>query len=176
MPIKYDVNQRTVLLCDYSKGGFKPLSREAFLLGNNLLLLTATFAVLMGTLYPLLGEALDIKVSIRAAYFNSFFVPLTLVLMAILVPGMLSNWKRQDSSPLLRRMLMLAPAALIMGGALWAGEGLLDPWLTGAMLQRYVALALLVGAGVALYGLASFVTGAYRLSDIKALMRRKSST
>ena len=56
-----------------------------------------------------------------------------------------------------------------------AGEGLLDPWLTGAMLQRYVALALLVGAGVALYGLASFVTGAYRLSDIKALMRRKNA-
>ncbi|MDV5823629.1 murein biosynthesis integral membrane protein MurJ [Sphingobium naphthae] len=75
-----------------------------------------------------------------------------------------------------RRIPRLALAALIMGGALWAGEGLLDPWLTGAMLQRYVALALLVGAGVALYGLASFVTGAYRLSDIKALMRRKSST
>ncbi|MGB1221624.1 MAG: heme lyase CcmF/NrfE family subunit, partial [Alcanivoracaceae bacterium] len=110
------------------KGGFKPLSREAFLLGNNLLLLTATFAVLMGTLYPLLGEALDIKVSIRAAYFNSFFVPLTLVLMAILVPGMLSNWKRQDSSPLLRRMLMLAPAALIGGylGARLPGD---TPWV-----------------------------------------------
>ena len=75
-----------------------------------------------------------------------------------------------------RRIPRLALAALIMGGALWAGEELLDPWLTGAMLQRYVALALLVGAGVALYGLASFVTGAYRLSDIKALMRRKSST
>ena len=110
------------------KGGFKPVSREAFLLGNNLLLLTATFAVLMGTLYPLLGEALDIKVSIRAAYFNSFFVPLTLVLMAILVPGMLSNWKRQDSSPLLRRMLMLAPAALIGGylGARLPGD---TPWV-----------------------------------------------
>jgi len=110
------------------KGGFKPLSREAFLLGNNLLLLTATFAVLMGTLYPLLGEALDIKVSIRAAYFNSFFVPLTLVLMAILVPGMLSNWKRQDGSPLLRRMLMLAPAALIGGylGARLPGD---TPWV-----------------------------------------------
>ena len=110
------------------KGGFKPVSREAFLLGNNLLLLTATFAVLMGTLYPLLGEALDIKVSIRAAYFNSFFVPLTLVLMAILVPGMLSNWKRQDGSPLLRRMLMLAPAALIGGflGARLPGD---TPWV-----------------------------------------------
>jgi len=110
------------------KGGFKPVSREAFLLGNNLLLLTATFAVLMGTLYPLLGEALDIKVSIRAAYFNSFFVPLTLLLMAILVPGMLSNWKRQDGSPLLRRMLMLAPAALIGGflGARLPGD---TPWV-----------------------------------------------
>jgi len=110
------------------KGGFKPVSREAFLLGNNLLLLTATFAVLMGTLYPLLGEALDIKISIRAAYFNSFFVPLTLLLMAILVPGMLSNWKRQDGSPLLRRMLMLAPAALIGGflGARLPGD---TPWV-----------------------------------------------
>lgn len=75
-----------------------------------------------------------------------------------------------------RRIPRLALAALIMGGALWAGEGLLDPWLTGAMLQRYVALALLVGAGVTLYGLASFITGAYRLSDIKALMRRKHAT
>ncbi|OAN51604.1 murein biosynthesis integral membrane protein MurJ [Sphingobium sp. TCM1] len=75
-----------------------------------------------------------------------------------------------------RRIPRLALAALIMGGALWAGEGLLDPWLTGAMLQRYVALALLVGAGVTLYGLASFITGAYRLSDIKALMCRKHAT
>ncbi|BBC98750.1 MULTISPECIES: murein biosynthesis integral membrane protein MurJ [Sphingobium] len=72
-----------------------------------------------------------------------------------------------------RRLPRLAIAALIMGVALWAGEDLLDPWLTGAMVQRYAALAVLVGAGVALYGLASVVTGAYRLSDIKALMRRK---
>nr|MBA4770276.1 murein biosynthesis integral membrane protein MurJ [Sphingobium sp.] len=75
-----------------------------------------------------------------------------------------------------RRLPRLAIAAVIMGGALLAGEHLLDPWLSGAMLQRYVALSLLVGAGVALYGLASVAVGAYRLSDIKALMRRKSAT
>ncbi|MEA3390562.1 MAG: murein biosynthesis integral membrane protein MurJ, partial [Pseudomonadota bacterium] len=75
-----------------------------------------------------------------------------------------------------RRLPRLAIAAVIMGGALLAGKHLLDPWLTGAMLQRYAALSLLVGAGVALYGLASVVVGAYRLSDIKALMRRKSAT
>ncbi len=75
-----------------------------------------------------------------------------------------------------RRLPRLALAAVLMGGALLAGEHLLDPWLTGAMVQRYAALSLLVGAGVALYGLASVAVGAYRLSDIKALMRRKSAT
>jgi len=44
------------------------------------------------------------------------------------------------------------------------------------MVSRYIGLALLVGAGVALYGLACFVTGAYRLSDLKALMRRRGTT
>ena len=75
-----------------------------------------------------------------------------------------------------RRLPRLALAAIVMGAALWAGKGLFDPWLSGPMVGRYVALALLVGAGVALYGLACVATGAYRLSDIKALMRRKSAT
>jgi putative peptidoglycan lipid II flippase len=75
-----------------------------------------------------------------------------------------------------RRLPRLALAALAMGGALIAGEGLLEPWLGGAMIQRYIALAMLVGAGIALYGVACFITGAYRLSDLKALMRRRGST
>jgi putative peptidoglycan lipid II flippase len=75
-----------------------------------------------------------------------------------------------------RRLPRLALAALVMGGALVAGESLLEPWLAGAMIQRYLALAVLVGAGIALYGIACFLTGAYRLSDLKALMRRRGST
>ena len=97
------------------KGGFKPLSRESFLLGNNLLLLTAAFVVLMGTLFPLIGEAIGLRVSIRSPYFNAFFVPLTLLLMAVMVPGVFSNWKRQARRPLLRRLLWLILAALIAG-------------------------------------------------------------
>ncbi|HKT75309.1 MAG TPA: lipid II flippase MurJ, partial [Sphingobium sp.] len=87
--------------------------------------------------------------------------------------------KRGHFSPdaqLRRRLPRLAVAAVAMGAALYAGEGLLDPWLAGVMVQRYVALALLVGAGIALYGVACFITGAYRLSDLKALMRRKNAT
>ena len=97
------------------KGGFKGLSRETFLLGNNLLLLIAASAVLMGTLYPLLGEALDMKVSIRSPYFNSFFVPLAMLLMVLLVPGVMSNWKRQEGAQLVRRLVWLVPAAAVAG-------------------------------------------------------------
>ena len=75
-----------------------------------------------------------------------------------------------------RRLPRLAVAAVAMGGVLFAGEGLLEPWLGGAMVTRYAALALLVGAGVALYGVACFLTGAYRVSDLKALIRRRGTT
>jgi putative peptidoglycan lipid II flippase len=73
-----------------------------------------------------------------------------------------------------RRLPRLALAALLMGAALWAGERLLDPFLTGSVLMRFAALAALVGAGGLLYLLACFVTGAYRLSDLKSLLRRKA--
>ncbi len=102
------------------RAGFEWLSRDSFLLGNNLLLLTATFVVLMGTLFPLIGEALDIKISVRSPYFNAFFVPLTLLLMLLLVPGMFSNWKKQDGKALLKRLLWLAPVSVVTGAALVA--------------------------------------------------------
>jgi cytochrome c-type biogenesis protein CcmF len=97
------------------RAGFEWLSRDSFLLGNNLVLLTATFVVLMGTLFPLIGEAMGIKISVRSPYFKAFFVPLTLVLMLLLVPGMFSNWKKQDGKALLSRLLWLAPVSIVLG-------------------------------------------------------------
>src|SRR5690554_4553278 len=97
------------------RSGFEFLSRDSFLLGNNLILLSATFVVLMGTLFPLIGEALDIKISVRSPYFNAFFVPLTMVLMLLLVPGMFSNWKKQDGRVLMKRLLWLAPVSVVLG-------------------------------------------------------------
>jgi len=72
-----------------------------------------------------------------------------------------------------RRLPRLALAALLMGAALFASDRLLDPWLNGAMAMRYLALVVLVCAGVAVYALACFVTGAFRPADVKALMRRR---
>ncbi|MBB5710492.1 murein biosynthesis integral membrane protein MurJ [Sphingomonas xinjiangensis] len=75
-----------------------------------------------------------------------------------------------------RRLPRLMIAAALMGLALFASNRLLDPWLGGPIVQRYLALVVLVGAGCAIYGAACFLTGAFRLSDLKALMRRRRTS
>jgi putative peptidoglycan lipid II flippase len=74
-----------------------------------------------------------------------------------------------------RRIPRLALAALLMGAALFASDRLLDPWLNGAMATRYLALIALVCAGVTVYAVASFVTGAFRPADVKTLLRRRKA-
>ena len=74
-----------------------------------------------------------------------------------------------------RRLPRLALAALLMGAAVFGLESLLDPYLIGPMAMRYAALVVLVGTGCAIYGLACFVTGTFRVADVKALIRRRST-
>lgn len=66
--------------------------------------------------------------------------------------------------------ILLAGAA--MGAALWGLNILLDPYMAGAFWTRIIALGLLCGGGALVYGVASFVFGAYRLSELKAQFRR----
>jgi len=94
--------------------GFLPTSRETLLLANNLLLAAACGMVLLGTLYPLLADALGLgKVSVGPPYFGTLFVVLMAPLVALLPFGPLVNWQRDQAS---RRLAMLAP---------WAGLALL---------------------------------------------------
>ena len=73
---------------------------------------------------------------------------------------------------LLRRLPRLALAAAIMGAALALSRPLIAPFMAGDMVMRGLTLAITVGAGAAVYIAASFLTGAFRLSDLKALRRR----
>jgi len=81
----------------------------------------------------------------------------------------------EADAQLKRRLPRLALAAIVMGAAVFAFERLLDPYLTGRLIERYAALCVLVGTGVALYAIACFLTGAYRISDLKALIRRRAA-
>jgi len=96
--------------------GFLPTSRETLLLANNLLLAAACGMVLLGTLYPLLADALGLgKVSVGPPYFGTLFVVLMAPLVALLPFGPLVNWQRDQAS---RRVAMLAPwaaLALLLG-------------------------------------------------------------
>jgi cytochrome c-type biogenesis protein CcmF len=74
---------------------FEWLSREMFLLANNVLLVVVMSTVLLGTLYPLIADALDWgKISVGPPYFNAFFLPLMGLLVFLMGWGAMSNWKR----------------------------------------------------------------------------------
>ena len=72
-----------------------------------------------------------------------------------------------------RRLPRLALAALIMGGVVWLLTPYIDPWLTRSLGERAAGLAALVGGGIAVYGLACFLTGAFAIDDLKTLLKRR---
>jgi cytochrome c-type biogenesis protein CcmF len=82
---------------------FELVSREAALVGNNLLLSVILGVVFIGTLYPLFVEALTgAKLSVGAPYFNAVVGPIALALMALITIGPLLNWRRGSGERLKR--------------------------------------------------------------------------
>lgn len=121
-------------------GRFAPVSREGILLVNNLLLVVAMAAVLLGTIYPLVIDALGMgKISVGPPYFDAVFAPIMLPLMALLAFGPLLRWK-QDRPRRLYSQLGL-PLALALGLALlWS---LLAPhWSPLVTLSLFIALGI----------------------------------
>jgi cytochrome c-type biogenesis protein CcmF len=118
-----------------------PLSRESVFLGNNVLLLVLTFTVLVGTIYPLLAEAVTGgKVSVGSPFFNRNTAPVALLLLFLMGIGPLLPWRAASPSAVLRRLQV----------PMWAAA------VTAALLA-------LTGAGVVaviVFGLAAFVAAA----------------
>lgn len=86
-------------------GRFGIVSRESMLLGNNVLLVVACGTVLLGTLYPLIVDALGLgKISVGPPYFNAVFVPLMAPLAFLIGIGPLARWKEASLSELARRL------------------------------------------------------------------------
>jgi cytochrome c-type biogenesis protein CcmF len=80
---------------------FEWLSRETFLLINNILLVVIMITILLGTLYPLFADALGLgKISVGPPYFNFFFVPFMAILCLFMGLGPLSLWKKTSAARL----------------------------------------------------------------------------
>jgi cytochrome c-type biogenesis protein CcmF len=122
------------------KGGglFAPVSREGALVLNNLFLSAATATVLLGTLYPLIRQAVTGEpISVGPPFYAMTFVPLMVVTLLLVPFGPLLAWKRGDALGALQRLGAAAAIAL--------GSGL----LVMAMVQPRKAMT---AAGVALGG------------------------
>ena len=91
-----------------------PLSREGLLLLNNLFLVVAAAAVLIGTLYPILADALGMgRLSVGPPYFNKVFVPLTAPLVLLMGAGAAMAWKRTRPNALMSRLWAPAVIAIV---------------------------------------------------------------
>jgi cytochrome c-type biogenesis protein CcmF len=121
---------------------FDFVSREGALVANNLLLCAILGIVFVGTIYPLITEALGTRISVGAAYFNAAAGPIALALVAIMAAGPMLRWRRDDARALLRRIAL--PAAIAVAAA--AALILLAP--ETRILPR-LGLILAAGAGAA---------------------------
>ena len=94
---------------------FKLLSRESFFLINNILLVTATFTILLGTIYPLILDLLGLeKISIGTPYYNAVFLPIMTpaIILAGYVPLML-YLKNKKNFELLKHIYLSAGIILL---------------------------------------------------------------
>ena len=170
-----------------SNAGFKVISRESFLLMNNVLLVTATALILLGTLYPMILDLLGLgRISVGPPYFSIVFLVPMLPLVFLMALGMHAAWKHAtfERTKVLLGVLLLAAAVVgvavpvVLYGwhsilstvgivvALWvAGSSLVEPiqrWRKGHSLSAGV-----IGMSVAHFGLAMFVVGATAVESFK---------
>ena len=96
-----------------SGGSFELVSRESMLLANNVLLVVAAAAVMLGTLYPLVLDALGVgKLSVGPPYFVAVFVPLMAPALFLMGVGPMTRWRQAGVLDLAKRLRWAAGVSL----------------------------------------------------------------
>jgi cytochrome c-type biogenesis protein CcmF len=109
-----------------SGGSFALVSRETFLLVNNVLLATAAASVLLGTLYPLIVDALNLgKLSVGPPYFNAVFAPIMMPVLLFMVVGSYARWKSDSMADLVKKLRPVAILSVLLG---CTAPLLVGPW------------------------------------------------
>jgi cytochrome c-type biogenesis protein CcmF len=132
-----------------SGGSFSLISRETFLLVNNVLLTTAAAAVLLGTLYPLFIDALNLgKLSVGPPYFNAVFAPIMMPVLFFMVIGSYARWKNDSVAELTKKLRPIAIVSVLLGctAPLLAGE-----WSALVAIGLTLAIWIVLGSAVQIY-------------------------
>ncbi|MFM2030296.1 MAG: hypothetical protein RL517_1489 [Pseudomonadota bacterium] len=158
-------------------GKFSLTSRETFILLGNVFLVVSAASVLLGTLYPLLIDALHLgKISVGPPYFNSVFVPIMIPLLVLMGVGPWTSWKNSNLISVIKRLWLAAVVAVlaavvipaIMGEFTWLSSlgFLLAFWVIASGVLQVIRQAKagkptrsFIGMQVAHLGIAVFVIG-----------------
>jgi len=139
---------------------FDLLSRETGLLMNNVILVVTAASVLLGTLYPLVLDALNMgKISVGPPYFNAVFVPLMLPLAVLTGIGMHVRWKRDDVAVIWPKLRIAFAISLVVG--------VLFPMV---MMSEFTVMAA-VGMVIAIWVFASTIKGLIDQSSGRGLLK-----
>ncbi len=105
-------------------GRFALVSRESMLLVNNVVMVTALFTVMLGTLYPLFAEVISgNKMSVGPPYFEAVFAPLLLPAVWMMSLAPLSQWKQMTLPAILKQLRLVFAFALLASLAIaWVGQ------------------------------------------------------
>jgi cytochrome c-type biogenesis protein CcmF len=123
-------------------GRMELVSRESFLLANSVLLVVATAAVLLGTIYPLIIDALNMgKLSVGPPYFNAVFAPLLVPTVFLMIPGSVARWRDANVREIAHKLRWTFAGAVVLAVLL---PFVLGGWSMGA------AFGLFLGCWVAL--------------------------
>jgi cytochrome c-type biogenesis protein CcmF len=127
------------------------VSRESAFLLNNIVLVSALFTIFLGTIFPLISEAVaGVQVSVGAPYFNSVTVPLFLFLVFLMGVGPMIAWRRASLDNLRRNFLWPALGSFIGALALWAWKVREFLPLLGFTLLAFVVLTIVYDTALAL--------------------------
>ena len=158
---------------------FALLSRETLLLSNNVLLVVACGAVLLGTLYPLALDAMNLgKISVGPPYFDTVFVPLLTPLVFLMGVGPMARWKETALPDLASRLKWAAGSAVVATLVVaWAHGGIGIVAAIGLLMAFWIISSVatdlverLRPAGAQLAGLPTFASVAHRARQIPRAM------
>jgi cytochrome c-type biogenesis protein CcmF len=127
------------------------VSREGSFLAGNILFLAMAFAILLGTMFPLIVEAItNEKVTVGAPFFDQVSLPIWMLILLLMGIGPLLPWRKAETQSLTKNLIWMVGGALVVATVSFVfGMRKIYPLITMAMVGwNLVSLGLLIAGAV----------------------------